>query len=364
MKILLVTRGHFLKYPQRYFEPQYRGIDIDPGIAGGFGWYWAKALKELGHEVRPFIYYKSPSLDSCGQINMRIHRCMHRFPLFRLLPASLMNRRLIKVSLDYKPALILIDAGESIDPETLREIKKSTGARLVNWLLDDPVMQGWKNVVKSLPVYDHVFTFDALHIPRLKEWGASSVEHLSCACDPDIHRSLFLSEDDKRTLGHDLCFVGAITDRRIAVLKQLRGFDLGIWTWNPGRLKVDPFLAGCYRGRASGTPMNRIFNASKIVINIHHPQSASGLNMKGFEIAASGSFQLVDERPGLDDIFQKDKEIVCYESFDQLKELIARFLDQPEKRREMGKAAQQAVYQSHTYKHRLNRLISTVTQSM
>ena len=221
MKILLVTRGKYLKHPEDYFNNQYRSIKTIPILAGGFGWFWSKALAELGHQVIPFIFYNNPVLDYFSEVHQFIERCRCRFPIATKLPVELMNTKLIRVVKKYKPALILIDAGNLIYPETLQEIKRISSAKLVNWLLDDPIRQHWDNVIKSLRLYDLVFICDRGLLNKFSQMGASFIDYLPAACDPDIHRTLMLDQQEIRQLDSKLCFIGTVTAHRVDYLRAL-----------------------------------------------------------------------------------------------------------------------------------------------
>ena len=359
MKILIVTRGPILSRTiKKYFSRDY-GIGNNY-LAGRFGWFWGKALKELGHSIEFFVFYKSPLLDFCPDINLLVHRLKNRFSFMIRPRIALMNKSLIKRCLTAKPDLILIDAGELIYPQTLAEIKKRIRVKIVNWLLDDPFRQHWKNVVASFSLYDRLFVFDAHYLSRFKQEGASKIEYLPCAYDPDIYKPFALDEKESEQLGNDLCFSGTITRHRLEMLSQLSRFDLGIWSWNPGALRKIKSLSEKYRGRAWGEFLNRVFNASKIILNIHHPQSVWGVNMKTFEIAGSGGFQLVDKKKDIDNFFEAGKDIVTYETIDELSELIEYYLKHPQKRRDIADSAQRRVKEKHTYRQRLQSLISAV----
>jgi len=43
--------------------------------------------------------------------------------------------------------------------------------------------------------------------------------------------------------------------------------------------------ASFYRGRATGEQVSDPYNKSRIVVNVHHPQSKQGLNMRTIEAA-------------------------------------------------------------------------------
>ncbi len=359
MRILLVTRASpFRGKDQPFFRKSYGGVDVSPQIAGTFGWFWEKALKQLGHQVRPFVFYRGP-----GLFESRLKKFARRVKAgkgFRRTSLRRMNRELLGAASGYRPDIVLVDGGELITPETIGNLKHSVKSVTVLWLLDHPRHQGWHNVLQSMPIYDLVFTFDPEYVHDFREMGAEKVECLPCACDADIHRSYALSREETEELGTDLCFVGAITESRRDFLLRLANQDLSIWGWNREAIANEPRLMQKYRGVTYGEGLARVYNASRITLNVHHPQTRAGLNMRTFEAAGCGAFQLVDLKPSLSRHFSPGQEIISYNSHDELLELIKYYLVHHEEREEIAARAQARAHGSHTYLHRMQALLDMV----
>lgn len=360
MKILLALRGSNLYIkPYCFFKKIYNGIPVNPLYAGAFGLYWEKALKQMGHKVETVLISKAYLEIEHSRVAPILGALKRRLPMVNYFSERIIGTRLLQKTERFKPDFILVDAGNTISPNTLKKIKEQIKIPIVNWLLDDPVHhQNWKNVTDSLPLYDCIFVFDPYYIPGFIKCGAKRMEYLPPACDTEIYRDAGPDLGKKR----DLCFVGTITPRRAEILLHLSNFDLNIWTSNPKSLPRPLNRSRYYKGKVWGEKISRIYNSSKIVINIHHPQSIFGTNLKTFEIASSGAFQLVDFKKELENLFKIGEELICYNNVKELIELIKYYLDQPEKRREIAVKAQKRVQSEHTYIHRFTRMLSIIRE--
>jgi spore maturation protein CgeB len=81
-----------------------------------------------------------------------------------------------------------------------------------------------------------------------------------------------------------------------------------------------------------------------------------GGNMRLFEAAALGTFQLVDNRPGIHEWFKDGEHLVIYKDTQDLREKAAYYLAHPEERLAIAEAARAYVLAHHTYEQRLDKL--------
>ena len=82
--------------------------------------------------------------------------------------------------------------------------------------------------------------------------------------------------------------------------------------------------------------------------------------MRAFEAAGIGSFQMIDWRPGLSELFDDNKEIISFKNIDDLKMKINYWLPREEERKEIAKYGKRRAYKNHTYSQRLSLLVSTI----
>jgi len=352
MKILLGLPATSLgKRSYCGFKDEYHGVSVNPLYAGSFGWYWIKALRQLGHTVETATIFQSAVGNERPVLLSWSDSFKKRLGIKKWC-AQKTGSILFAKCKEYNPDLVIVDSGYLLSAQALARIKEELRIPLVSWLLDDPVRQGLKNVVDSFPLYDCIFTFDPYYVPEYLKLGARRVEYLPCACDPDIYHHIH-----NETLLYDLCFVGTVTAHRRELLLGLTDFDLNIWTREshtlPEQLKDPKHL----KGKAFGEDINTIYNASRIALNFHHPQSYFGTNMRTFEIACSGTFQLVDEKQELSKLFRLGEELICYHSMEELRTLIRYYLDHPEERSVYAGKALKRAQGEHTYVHRFRRLL-------
>ena len=320
-----------------------------------------QVLTSLGQETRLFYTNRR------GNLLVRLSRRVVR-PFIQGRPLSFyqrskeeMNDRLVKTTTAFRPDLLFVIKGDDIFPQTLQRLKALGGLRLVNWAVDDPFSPSYPDIAPGIPYYDGFFIPDRSYELRLKQGGAREVKFLPFACNPAVHRTISLTSGERRRFGSAVCFVGTVHRSRIDVLGSLIGLDLAIW----GEPFQDPeatVLQAKYRGRAGQKQLAKIYNASRIALNPHHPQAVEGTNMRTFEAAACGIFQLTDRKRYLEETFAFGEEIVCYEDPREVAGLVRYYLSHEEERRSIALRMQEKVLREHTYRHRMQQVLQEETK--
>ena len=171
---------------------------------------------------------------------------------------------------------------------------------------------------------------------------------------------------EQRKYGSDISFVGAGYPNRRVAFRRLMGLDFKIWgsDWEgEGVLRKHIQLDGA---RVSSREMVKIFNATRINLNLHSSVRAEEavtrgdfVNPRTFELAACGAFQLVDNRGLLPELFGPD-ELAMFSGMDELLERIEYFLARPEEREQWARRGRERVLAEHTYAHRMAALIEHI----
>jgi spore maturation protein CgeB len=272
-------------------------------------------------------------------------------------------------SISEKPVDILICmALAPITPRALLELRKR-GVITVLWFVEDYTrFTYWKEMAKY---YDFVFTIQRGRcIEAIKSAGAGEVHYLPVGCDPGIHAPLKLSEEERQRWGSPISFMGAGYHNRQQLFASLADLPLKIWgtEWPSCR----PFDRMVQEGGRRLTPAEyvKVFNATEININLHSSNERDGvdpfgdfLNPRTFELAASGVFQLVDERSLLSEAFDVGKEIVTFSGVADLKAKIAYYLAHPEERAKVVAASRARVLRDHSYTARFKEMLSIIYSS-
>jgi hypothetical protein len=154
---------------------------------------------------------------------------------------------------------------------------------------------------------------------------------------------------------YDVCFIGHLQDKknyngfsRIDMLdrafKEFPNFYFG--TRNMSRPGVNMFEDAA-----------RKFCMSRVVLNI---SIADDINMRVFEVMATGSFLLTNWIPTLGDLFEDGKHLATYKTLDEMVEKIKYYLEHEEEREKIAQEGQKEVLAKHTYSHRIETILSVI----
>lgn len=342
--------------------PRFYGIDVDIRAA----------FEALGFEVVLISNFQHKLSERIGI------KVGHAFPVLKTLINPLQKASLGKENESFisavsvvKPDLLFIIRGEFLFPETLAQIKRIVSCPIIGYVWDEPFHTHDKNNIddyrrdnfrKGVPLYDVIYVFDPFYIDDIKNNGARDVRYLPLATNPNRHREILVTDQDRRNYGYDVCFVGLPFENRIDVLERLDDYRLGIFgdRWSRKFALKGRKPPSYYMGKASGEIVNRIYLSSKIVLNIHHPQSKEGVNTRTFDIPACGAFEIVDYKKGVERHFEIDKEIVTFANIEELRSKIAFYLKNEDARRAIIARGKQRVLNEHTWIHRVKEVINSV----
>lgn len=232
---------------------------------------------------------------------------------------------------------------------------------LLTWWLDDPFRKPVKDL---LPLYDIFFIFDRSYMARLRAEGAPNVQFLPCASDENIYRPQVLSRMEKKRYACDVALVAWYYPKRAEMARALCDLDLSIWGrgWTSGEARRLLLPAQRLIVRSSrfipDTVAARIYSAAKICLNIHSDQThEAGLNLRTFEVLATGAFQLMDAVPGMEELLEPQQEIAAYHSPEEAKDLAEYYLRHPDERARIAQRGRARVLKEHTYVHRMRSLL-------
>jgi spore maturation protein CgeB len=110
--------------------------------------------------------------------------------------------------------------------------------------------------------------------------------------------------------------------------------------------------------------LRRVYSSSAIVLNDHwEDMRAHGfLSNRLYDAVACGAFVISDRVDGIEERFAG--AVVTYETPEELRELVARYLADPEERAARGDAGRREVLAHHTFAHRVDTLLDAVSARM
>lgn len=327
----------------------------------GFALHIAETLAAMGHDVRRFEPgFKSGRMG--GHFGHRMDQALRvAHSATDSLPAIRARRmRALWHVAESGPLDAVIVCHDFLWPEEVAELKRRTGAVVAMWFPDAFVNFG-RGFFMNAP-YDGLFFKDPYIVHVLGDVLTTPVHYLPECFNPEKH---WLPED---SLGHDPAYRCDITTAgtqhswRVAFYKHLADYDVRLWG-NPAPLWMNAGpVAGMHQGRGVyNHDKARAFRGAKIVVNNLHYGETWGVNVRAFEAAGAGAFQMLDWRPGVRQLFEDGKELISFRNIGDLKQKIDYWLPRDAERREIAKAGMARAHAEHTYRLRLQLMMDTLS---
>jgi len=269
-------------------------------------------------------------------------------PLFTLKKygKKIMNRILIESLYRWRPNIaFFVLFKDEIEFDTLLEIKNNMGIKTINWFCDDH----WRFDSFSkyyAPYLSYVVTTYKKALEKYKEVGCENIILSQWACNHFLYRRLNLPYK------YDVSFVGQPHGNRSRVIKELK----------KAGINVETFGFGWKSGRVSTYSMIKIFNQTKINLNLSNASRGEINQIKGrdFEIPGCGGFMITSHMEDLSEYFSIGKEIITYNSISDLIEKIKYYLTHDDEREEIRRNGYLRVLNEHTYTLRFSKIFNVV----
>ena len=311
-----------------------------------------RALEKMGYECITFNN-RSGLVYSNNFIKRLVRLPQLRF--IKDLTLRNTNRRLIRTVKKYKPWLVFSVKAENIQPETIKEIRKS-GVITALFFID--FMDHWELIKRMAPAYDYFFSQDHVILKRLcEELGLRNSFYMAHSTEPMADP--FINRENQ----YDISFIGQYNSQqypnREKYLQSIGDLDLNIWG-TEGWAKTP--LAKLFHGRSIGDQRYDIYSHSKIVLDINWDlMLVEGLSNRSFEIAGCGAMFMTDYvREDIKRAYTENKEVVLFRDEQELREKIKYYLKHDDEREKIAQAGYQKTVANHTYNNRMKQLIDTI----
>jgi spore maturation protein CgeB len=276
-----------------------------------------------------------------------------------------------KEILDYadkiKPDLIFFfPYTHQFKTETLQQLKKHY--QTIAWFGDDQWrFEDFSSVYA--PHFGHVVTTDPWAVPKYEKIG---VKPILSQWAGQLYTDPRPPYPADHTFKYDVSFIGGTNPVRRWFVKQL----------NNAGINVQCFGQGWPNGKVSDQEMENIFRESKINLNLSNsvsydaryllsnlrnilttlrsPKNVEQIKARHFEIPVAGGFELSYYIPGIENVFEVGKEIVCYSSIEDCIQLIQYYLAHDQERYAIAKKGYQRAISSHTYDHRIKEIFQSL----
>ena len=204
---------------------------------------------------------------------------------------------------------------------------------MIGWLVD-PV-QDSKRLTSFSKNLNWYFSYSKIAIAALNKLGFLKTSYLPHAVDQNEFRYL---PEAKKTI--DISFVGKHSVHRekfiLAALEVTNKVSLYGSRWMVPALSK-PSLIKAIRGiECYGEKLNRLYNSSKVVLSIiakpeNTLETQSGINMRPYEILASGSILVSDNYDELHPELINDQNLILFNNIDEFKQSLTKLLNDDQK---------------------------------
>ncbi len=156
----------------------------------------------------------------------------------------------------------------------------------------------------------------------------------------------------------DYCFTGSYWqfERAIESALQPQALDSYQFAIFGSGWETHPILNAHARGFLPYSEMPNVYASTRIVVDDanHVTKDWGSVNSRVFDALAAGALVITNGDIGAAEVF--DAELPTYQSADELKSLLRRYLDNEVERCELVGRLQQRVFARHTYRHRARTL--------
>lgn len=272
----------------------------------------------------------------------------------------------------FKPDVALTMVGFKMPYSIIAWLKKQ-GIKLAVWMTEDPFFIDQS--MKIIHHFNYVFTIDHAALRIYKQLGHQQVYYLPLGTDPVIYHPIPSME-----FKHDICLVGYPYPNRIQTIQFLlenTNYSIQVvgpkWIKKLLNLKI-PSNLSVHSRWIHPKKTNIYYNRAKINLNTHRPYNLEqnenirgvinqSINNRTFDIASSGSFQLIEYKPDLSLHFTDGKDIVSFTNNEELLEKVNYYIGHAKERNEVYEKTRENVLNNHTFQHRINEMIGIINTS-
>jgi len=256
-----------------------------------------------------------------------------------------MSEMLLESVYYYNPDILFyFNFHDWIEHDVWRMISECFQTKTVIWLGDDQWRYEETKPIWSL--FNVIITVDKNGYEKRK--GDYNVILSQWGCNQQLYRKLNLLKI------YDISFIGRCYGERKEFIESLTKQGIPIKVFGQGWDGTS--------GRISQADMIRIYNQSKIVLNMSITSKDEKIQVKGrdFEVPGCGSLLLTKDSDEIKEYFVPLKEIITYENADDAAEIIRFYLKNDLLRQQVTNNGYDRVMRDHTYEKRFNELFISI----
>ena len=224
-----------------------------------------------------------------------------------------------------------------------------------------PVLMGWwiereeraAEALREAKFFDWYFFISRAAAEATVQAGFPNASYQSHVVNPERFRRL-----PGMAPQYDVCFVGNWSPHRQnfleAILKVTPNVAIYGRKWKRNNL-LNRHLWSAVKGSwIDGEALNTLYNQARIVVNVTNwgagvGKARSGMNMRIFEVPASGAFLLTDESREMEEFLTPGEHIGTYDDIVDLQLKLGHYLANNVERQRIADSGYQHVRRNYTY---------------
>lgn len=223
----------------------------------------------------------------------------------------------------------------------ISKISLNKKIKYISWVYDCPCWTVYS--VMSHNPYNYIFHFDKLQVERLRKMGVTNIYHMPLAVNT---RRVLNQINNKITEAHyinDISFMGNLYNDEHNFFDKIKGLS-----------EYESGYIDYYED------MSKMFNRSKINLNITLRSILSGISLRALDTMGAGGFLLSNYQPELAELFEDGKELVMYYSRQDLMDKAAYYLEHDEERELIARNGQKKIIEQYDYSLVWEKIFSIV----
>lgn len=226
------------------------------------------------------------------------------------------------------------------------------GVPIISWLCD----RFDRFPADHHPLLDGLYNFDAAASQLLEDayrGTTAKLRILPLAANPEKYRCARIRASTRIP---SLAFAGNCTPSRNEIFSDYRRIGGTLETFGPHSA---PWWRPWRNRRLSSQELRGIYAKYLVSLNVlQEGNTVHGLNLRAFEIPCAGGLGTYPDVPQLADCFIPGEEVLVYRSLEELKDLVAEMVADPERAQAVSEAGHRRVMAEHTFAHRAATIIS------
>jgi hypothetical protein len=334
-----------------------RILFVGPLWAGSTSRYRMEAFRQLGHEV---LEIDTAPRDRAEEMRF-MNRVFNRLGYPRDLPGA--NRTLLDAARREPVDLLWVEKGRTLLPSTLEAFRAAQpGARMISYSPDDMLYRPNQSraYLASMPVYDLHVTTKSWQVAELPGIGARAAILSPNAFDPDTHRPVALTPEERARWSSEVLFVGQVDVERVEMVLSLCRAGMEVTVHGPDWHRHRGAHPALHVGErwVSDLDYARAVSGARVTLGFLRRVVRDLQTTRSVEIPACGGFMLADRSTEHQALFAEGVEAAYFGSLDELVAKARYYLDHEDERRAIAAAGRErCLRDDYSYAARLRRVL-------